>query len=566
MSGTFRKAVVSLLTMVMLAGALLPAGCSRKNKDEADIIEAAGNFIDAYSKGDSGLVKEYVDGSFRYDFLYNRNDYDVADIILTAAARSEIGGIRSIEVDRKNNTAKLKFRLHYLDITDCFRNQQVGGMTKEDYIKTFSTGDLRETGMTFEFVFDKDGNKWLLKEKSAEKYDALFNKAHMIYVITLSKEDAAVIFNEAFERLAKGEFELPYYTLDLNSVRVFDYCQADDELVKDAAGEFAKAYIKYIVDHGITVEGDEDNPYYAVLRGHAPSCDALMDYFTSDERLTGHFKTVFRMTSASRKDVQPDTVGGTVLADMYHKMAQMIPDMESEEYEISMQILESDSEVMLLIGGWNGSVIQISEYDVESVSKAEPEQQIRCRRKACEELYEAGEISKEKYDMIMLAVERDQHIANGGNGDAYSFIRNVDWKGTSKHKNQALKVYEYLPDWSDGLMIYGASTEDKNGLQLHYTKEPGWLNTAGYCLGDDGLTVMLKFDYRFKKGTTLIYDWYYDGEECQDSVSFTVDTDGQTEFEFTMPDVGARDAGKYELRVWEEDHNHVIAYIAFPKG
>ena len=96
---------------------------------------------------------------------------------------------------------------------------------------------------------------------------------------------------------------------------------------------------------------------------------------------------------------------------------------------------------------------------------------------------------------------------------------------------------------------------------MHYSKEPGWLNTAGYHIGLEGITVMVTYDHKFQSGTTLVYDWYIDGQNYGDSVTFTVQEDGTTDFEFTFPDPDIRGYSTCELRLWEEGHNHVIAYV-----
>ena len=43
--------------------------------------------------------------------------------------------------------------------------------------------------------------------------------------------------------------------------------------------------------------------------------------------------------------------------------------------------------------------------------------------------------------------------------------------------------------------------------------------------------------------------------------SHTVEEDGTVEFEFTVTGVSVKKYGKLELRLWEEDHNHVISYV-----
>ena len=87
----------------------------------------------------------------------------------------------------------------------------------------------------------------------------------------------------------------------------------------------------------------------------------------------------------------------------------------------------------------------------------------------------------------------------------------------------------------------------------------------GYCIGPDGITVMVKYDHVFPAGTELVFDWYIDGVQYGDSISFIVSKDGSTEFEFTLPDSEISKYGTCELRLWESGHSHVIAYVKLTK-
>ena len=190
-----------------------------------------------------------------------------------------------------------------------------------------------------------------------------------------------------------------------------------------------------------------------------------------------------------------------------------------------------------------------------------PEQEFRCREKACKDLLASGEISQEKYDIYMLAIERDRYINSGGTPPEYEFLKYAEWEGTDEYPNQAVEVIEVLPSFSDGQLVYGESVFDNNGFYMHYSKEPGWLNTAGYNLSDDTVTVMLKYDCKFAKGTVLIADWYIDDEEYGDSIIFTVEEDDTDTFVFQMPREQIGRYSDYQFRLWEEDHMHVIAYV-----
>lgn len=172
--------------------------------------------------------------------------------------------------------------------------------------------------------------------------------------------------------------------------------------------------------------------------------------------------------------------------------------------------------------------------DIFTATKITNEQELRCRQKAVEALYYAGEITEAQYKAYMEAIERDRNSASDPNsGNGYTVTeQDVNWSGTKTHSNQAVGVYEYLPDWSDGTLIYGASALDSNGIYMHYSKE---------------------------------YDWYINGEQYGDTVKFTVEDDGTLEFEFTFSDYEIDRYSTCELRLWESGHSHVIAYVKLTK-
>jgi hypothetical protein len=109
--------------------------------------------------------------------------------------------------------------------------------------------------------------------------------------------------------------------------------------------------------------------------------------------------------------------------------------------------------------------------------------------------------------------------------------------------------------------MYGASDTDENGIYMHYSKEPGWLNTAGYCIDDHGITMMVTFHKSFTMGTVLEYDWELGDEDYGETEQFTVQENGQRTFEFTLPVDSVPTPGGVEFRLWEQGHSHVIAYV-----
>lgn len=560
------RAVGLLLTTVMLLGFLLPSGCLNFRSGDPEQIEMLVNyFIEDFAEGDADGVEFLVEEGFECDFKTGPKE----EVMLKMASRTEIREIVNIDVDNKAHEAKAKVKISYVNAEDIIFNYDNYGKTKEQYFELIDKAVLQTKTLKFNFFYIPSEGKWIIAKESAEKYKALFDFASQVNMIMMSEYDASLLFDRAIDRFAEGDFDSPECPLDIYTIRYFDSCLTDDEVVNEGAREYAKAYFKYIADHGYTIHIDSDNHYRAVLYGYAPSKNEILDYVSSDECVEADYIVRMRLVSANRRDVQPDTLRSAIDADLYKNLAKKIPDMSPDNFQVDLRIVidydlySGKTYERLEVSDENtGLIIPIDWYEAEEALDRTPEQEFRCREKACEDLLASGEISQEKYDIYMLAIERDRYINSGGTVPEYEFIRNVEWEGTGEYVNQAVDVVEVLPDFSDGQLLYGESDYDGNGYYIFYSSEPGWLNTAGYYIDNDKVVVMLKYDNKFAKGTTLVYDWYVDDEEVGDSVFFTVEEDDTDEFVFEIPNMQIGRYSKYEFRLWEEDHMHVIAYVS----
>lgn len=560
------RAVGLLLTTVMLLGFLLPSGCLNFRAGDPEQIEMLVNyFIEDFAEGDADGVEFLVEEGFECDFKTGPKE----EVMLKMASRTEIREIVNIDVDNKAHEAKAKVKISYVNAEDIIFNYDNYGKTEEQYFELIDKAVLQTKTLKFNFFYIPSEGKWIIAKESAEKYKALFDFASQVNMIMMSEYDASLLFDRAIDRFAEGDFDSPECPLDIYTIRYFDSCLTDDEVVNEGAREYAKAYFKYIADHGYTIHIDSDNHYRAVLYGYAPSKNEILDYVSSDECVEADYIVRMRLVSANRRDVQPDTLRSAIDADLYKNLAKKIPDMSPDNFQVDLRIVidydlySGKTYERLEVSDENtGLIIPIDWYEAEEALERTPEQEFRCREKACEDLLASGEISQEKYDIYMLAIERDRYINSGGTVPEYEFIRNVEWEGTGEYVNQAVDVVEVLPDFSDGQLLYGESEYDSNGYYIFYSSEPGWLNTAGYYIDNDKVVVMLKYDNKFAKGTTLVYDWYVDDEEVGDSVFFTVEEDDTDEFVFEIPNMQIGRYSKYEFRLWEEDHMHVIAYVS----
>lgn len=554
-----RKATGILLILAVLISAVLPAGCNaRLAKDIDEIEDTVQQFIDAFAAGDQGDVEELIDG----DFAYSYQDKDKAEIMLKMSSRSEIESFKSVEVDRKSGTARARFKISYIDSTGFSARLKTTYMTKEEYLNEIDSYDDMETAnLSFSFVYDKDEGRWLIKESSAEKYEKLFSYTYWIYLAAISEDQAMEIFSGVISGLAEGNLNQPYFELGIDDFKIFygtGYDFADND---DAVLEFAKAYYSYILDHGYTVEMDHDTPYSAIIRGYAPAEEEILGYLTGDEHLTEMYMAEIREWSGSSK-FTPVQIWSDYYRETYLDLAKRIPGMESELYTPVFYINPMDSDPEINFSDTFFPRWMISFYSADSATY---DQILRCRKKAAEALFYAGEITQQQYDAYLQEFVNDTGTQNSTPGGSSSDNGYIVWDGTTAHANQAVNVHEYAPDWADGTLAYGESEADRRGIFMTYSKEPGWLDTAGYNISDESVTVMLRYDRRFKAGTTLEYDWYVNGNHYGDKGIFTVENDGTNEFEFTLPEAVFDKYGTCEFRLWEEGHAHVIAYVKLTK-
>ena len=563
------RVVELLLATALLLGSILPSGCmdllDYDHYAPEQIERVVGDFIEEFAEGDSDGVENLVEEGFECDFTTGPQE----EVMLKMASRTEIREIVNIDVDRKTNEAKAKVKISYVNAEDILFSYDDYGKTKDQYFEMIDNAVLKTKTLKFNLFYIPSEGKWLISKKSAENYKALFDYASNVNMIMMSEEDASLLFDRVIDRFAEGDFDSSECPLDINNIRCFDSGEYDDEVVNEAAREYAKAYFKYIKDHGYTIQINDDNHYCAVLTGYAPSKSEILEYVSSDECVEADYIVRMRLVSATRKDVQPDTLRSAIDADLYKNLAKKIPDMSPEELKFNLKIVVAynvytytSCERLELSDEKTGLTIPIDWHEADEALERTPEQEFRCREKACKDLLASGEISQEKYDIYMLAIERDRYINSGGTPPEYEFLKYAEWEGTDEYPNQAVEVIEMLPSFSDGQLVYGESAFDNNGFYMNYSKEPGWLNTAGYNLSDDTVTVMLKYDCKFAKGTVLIADWYIDDEEYGDSIIFTVEEDDTDTFVFQMPREQIGRYSDYQFRLWEEDHMHVIAYVS----
>ena len=552
------KAVSLVLTLFLMLGIILPSGCSAdKGSDAEEIKEVTERFIEAYGSGNTGVLDEIVKDGLVYADLqttYGR-------VFIEIVAMTEVDDYEYIDVDRKDRTAVAKVTLYVLDTEELDKRLGDGIVLEEDVLEEIYTLTMRrKETLMLNYAYDIDNGRWQIKQSSAEDILDLFN--HMKFPANLSKhspEEAEMIFNRIFDDFSKGDFDQVWLKLDRDAIRVFDDGSYDDPAVTEAAEAFAKAYFGYIYEHGVTIDHAYDSYFHVNLKGFAPSHIALLDYMSGDEFVTRNYRTVLTGVNRHDPDTETEAIYCEMFADLYTAMAEQVADMESEEYTIECYFDPTKSAVD---AKFEGELIPIPADKVEAASIISGDQRLRCKRQAIEDLYASGEYTKEQYDQAISDLELDITLTKD---PSYYLNENVDWEGTENYRNQAVNVTESIPDWAwaDG-MILGTSGKDGNGYSMEYLKSSGWLDTAGYCISDGGITVLLKFVRAYSAGTVLICDWSIDGQETA-SETFTVETDGTDVFEFILPGTELGKYGTCEFSLWNEKHDTVLAVVRLTK-
>ena len=547
------RAARVLMTAALLVSAVFPFGCTASTvKDVGDIEKLSAEFIEAVGTGDEDNWKDLIDG----DISDTVESLNYPDISFKLASQITLDEVESVDVDRENNKAKARLKISYIDINEFARANNNGAiLSEEDYLSSVDSFDSRENmNLTMNYVFDETTGTWLIKKNSAEKYFELISQTYMLNIAPISEDAFCALITEVFEDFAEGSFETPYFTLDLDEARVFDDFASDEEILSNAAEEFAKAYFTYIVDHGLRFENIEYYYVYsAEVWGTAPSRYEILEYISTDEVVTKYYMAQIRAENAP-DDAAAEKIWMQMYADIYYDLADMIPAMSGEDYAVEMTLDPTGYELMFYE---DIDFIPITKSEVYAASQITDEQDQRCYETAVENLYLMGELTGEQYEEYLEVINDWGRVSGDYTGeDGY-----IHWSGTSHYDNQAYKVYEYVPSWSDGTMIYGESSVDEQGIYMHYSKEPGWLNTAGYNVSDSGIVVMVTFDHKFANGTVLEYDWEIDGVAYESDNVVVVQTGADT-FEFKIPETEIPLYGSVDFRLWEEGHSHVIAYVS----
>ncbi len=554
---------------MMLAASMITAiGCTKKPEErdrtreedfDSSLIESIPeDFVAALTSLDMDAIEDLV---MDYDFdsdMYNvqmMGDEDL-EIYMHIISLTSFEFEDDAVYDPEYNSAKIRTTISYIDPMDLQEAAGSDYLTYDDYMELIDEleGSSEVTKM-LHFRYDEDEDQWYLTRDSAHKITGLYSSLYwrMPSVVEFTSEEGMALYESyMLDIAAYGSSDIP------NNYDISGWCRGyyDDIVeagegpeVDEAFNTFVMAYMTYVMNSGYSIE-EYGGPYSYILNGYAPSREDLYAALQTDEFLTEYYMNYLRGMHCGWSE---DDVWNAQTVLLYETLAEAVPDADPEGYYFLCSVDETDGSLRM-----SEDMITETSYGIyEAEHGVGWDQTERCYEAAIETLYDAGEITRGMRDYLL----------NDLTPDNYGFSSDGDSVSSSGHPNQALGTYEQVPSWcTDGSLVYGYSYPDENGIWMHYSKEPGWLDTVGYYVDEDGIWITCYYDCSFDRGTTLIVDWWVNDEQVVDTEEIVIDADGTTEVEVFLPaNVLIEGDGVYEMRLWEDDHSHVIAYVTLTR-
>ena len=543
-----------ITALVLVATIVGSTGCSLNKRDDAGEITAIPNaFIEAISAEDSDAVESITS---KYNYELETEDYrnfspEVFRIVNYIISLTEIVDCSEPEINRKELTSSMDVTFSYIDIGDFVEDMDSMYLTEEEYYEVIDAyEDREEKTLTLDFVYDEEEEAWLLKRNSAKKIVTLF----MSYILVLP-EPQAISVSETddmlltyLENLTHSDYV--YITLSMTTDVHDTFCNAvfgSENVWSYVLGyDFIVEYMSYILSHDYVIEHD-NYPYDLRFIGSAPSGEDLYQSFYTDEFRTQFYMNYIRYAFLDMSDYDFSSAQADLVIETF---TNAIADCSPEPYELYANIGELNdlgSHVNIISDLFNEPERGIFEFE----HGATIEDQISGFTMAADELYAIGEIDENMYEELIATFTPEFF--------GYEENENVSPSG---HPDQATGVVESVPWFAeDGSLVYGYSSTDENGFWMFYSKEPGWLDTVGYYVDEEGIWITTYFDRPFAEGTNLIVDWWVDEEQVVDTQIVTIEEDGASVVEVYLPTTGFPSNHTYEMRLWEDNHSHVIAYV-----
>ena len=552
-----------IVAIVLAASFIAACGCNEQKSafdvDEVgeameDITEA---FIEALAANNEDAVNELVP-DFDYvremEAIYYRQD-EMRDLGFEMISRAEIELDGDPEIHEDRGFAMVEVEVSYLSPSALADAIESDYPSYDEYLALLDSSDIRcETTKTLRFDYDEDEDEWYLTAASAHKISKLFTHGfnYLMNPANLTTLDALDQYETYLYDIAQ------YGSSDIeNNYDISQWCRGyydnfsetgEGPEVDAAFNDFVMAYMQYVLTHDNSIS-EYTGPYTFIIEGSAPSRDDLLEVLESDEFLTQYYMNYIRHDYLLMSE---DDMWNAQTVLLYETLAEAVPDCSVEGYYFLCDV-----------DPMTGSLTMANDmitYPDSGLYEAEHgvgwEQFERCYEAAIENLYSNGEMSRSIRNELL----------DGLTPENYNYGPNDDTVSPSGFENQAIGTYEQVPNWcTDGSIVYGYSSLDSNDFWMHYSKEPGWLDTVGYYIDEEAIRITCYYDCSFDAGTVLVYDWWIDGEQVVDSEEINIRQDGTTEIEVTLP-VDALDGyATYEMRLWEEGHSHVIAYVTLTR-
>ena len=547
------KAARLILAALLLTAAVFQAGCYSNRKSDIEAVkEVTEKFITGFATGDIKKATEYAEAGFSYHII----NQDESAILFKLASKTEIISFENVETNKKNGKARATVRLSYIDISsfsvDAVREKHY--LNRNDYLEAAdSYQDRQQIDIDLEYRFSKDERRWVVKVSSANKYMDLFEKPQYLNIVNVSVSDEEDLVKSLFDQFAEGNFTTAQYPLDTDLMNVFGAPVSSRNT--EAVTEFAKAYFRYIKDHGIEFISDPSNPYKLTVKGHAPSKEAMLRFVSSDEMMMEKARTQIKWQFF----IGGDEAWNDYYYGIYSQMAQKISDMPEEDYSLQVSVDPWDDELKIKLYG-KGFFQLTFGYFYQDMQMPE-EGRSDLIKKAAESLLSEGVITKEQYDSYLAAVDYGFDFENDGRGHYAGDTFKANWEGTAGYTNQAFSVVEEYPNYGAGY-YYGDSMPDMNGRMIHYSRHTGYVNNVGYFVDGDSITFMFRLIYDdYKAGMEFDYEWNIVGDEDVVKKTYVVAEDGTRIVEITLTDVKLDKGQSIEMYLYSVERQNVMSYV-----
>ena len=446
--------------------------------------------------------------------------------------------------------ATMATTISYLPMDGFLRSLDVRYMTLDEIKDALDDYDKRkEKTLDLEFEYDESDDCWYLTKTSARKIYRLFttNSTAALMIVDISADEAGDIFLDYLRSIA----DCPNAASMPENINLQDYRFFDDSLntgtgakTEDALARFVSAYVGYVLDHDPVIRSDQ--AYSVEVDGSAPSAEELMSALTTDEYYVQYYANCLRYSDLG---MNIDEMLDEQTALIYNTLAEAVPQCSPQNYYLygSVSPYKDTTNICWLYD----DLLSIPTH-IDITEEFAEDQYYAYTYAAIDLLYANGELTDEQFERMLENVFPVES----------AYITDTD-VSASGHPNQAVDTYEYIPSWEDTedpVLVYGESYEDENGFSMFYSKSPGWLGTVGYCIDEDGIWIANYYSRLFYPGNDLIVDWWLDGEQIVDTQIISI-SEMTNEIEVFLPVDELPGHCRYEMRLWESDHSHVISYV-----